>query len=171
MTKNTSRKMRLLTRYFSANLLFAMIVLPLFSVAQEKKIEADLAPFRDTLDGAIDLSNYLINMHGFVPVPQIITQPALGNFGLAFAAVFITPNKHQEKGKYTAPNITAAFGGYTLNKSWMTGVFRMATLPKRKLKYRLGGGYASLNLDFYRTIGNLGEQAFSFNFKTVLYFF
>ena len=50
----------------------------------------------DTLDQKLDFSRYLIEMHGFIPWPSIISEPAVGNFGLAMALVFISP-KESEK--------------------------------------------------------------------------
>ena len=44
----------------------------------------------DTLDHKLDFSRYLIDMHGFIPWPSLISEPALGNFGLAMALVFIS---------------------------------------------------------------------------------
>ena len=52
---------------------------------------------KDTLDHQLDMSDYLINMHGFVPWPVIISEPSLGSFGLALAIVFISPKKSAKK--------------------------------------------------------------------------
>ena len=45
--------------------------------------------FKDSLDGAFDFSNFLMEVNGFVPVPYIITEPAVGGFGGALGLVFI----------------------------------------------------------------------------------
>src|SRR5215218_11211761 len=45
---------------------------------------------KDSLDAKFDLSDYIIDANGFVPVPYIITEPALGGFGGALFPVFIT---------------------------------------------------------------------------------
>lgn len=125
------------------------------------------AILKDTLDGKLDASRFLIEANGFIPVPQIITEPSLGYFGMLFAPVFIQPNKYAKKGEYVPPNITLAFIGYTANNSWMLGGMRIAHLPQYGLKYRFGTAYTSLNLDFYRTLPGVGEQEFAFNFKTL----
>ncbi len=41
-----------------------------------------MAMMRDTLDGKLGFSSFLIDAHGFVPVPMIITEPAIGGFGI-----------------------------------------------------------------------------------------
>lgn len=122
---------------------------------------------KDTLDGKLDASRFLIEANGFIPMPQIITEPSLGYFGLVFAPIFIHPNKYAKKGEYVPPNITLGFVGYTANNSWMIGGMRIAHLPQYGLKYRIGAGYTSLNLDFYREIPQLGEREFEFNFKSI----
>jgi hypothetical protein len=51
---------------------------------QKKRIS-----LKDSLDGAFDVSDYVIEANGFVPVPYIITEPALGGFGGALIPIFI----------------------------------------------------------------------------------
>ena len=80
--------------------------------------------FRDAQDGYFDLGDFVINSHGFIPVPIIITEPALGYFGGGLMPVFIKPNKPREKnGKsyYTPPDITSILGAGTLNSTWAVG--------------------------------------------------
>lgn len=47
--------------------------------------------FKDSLDHKIDLSDWVISANGFIPVPIIITEPALGGFGGLLAAAFVKP--------------------------------------------------------------------------------
>lgn len=126
--------------------------------------------FRDTLDGKFDASKFLIEADGFLPLVQLITEPALGNIGVMVAPVFIKPNKYQKEGEYVPPNVTSAFAGYTANKTWLVGALRRASLPKVGMKYRVGVGYGSVNLDYYRDIQGIGEQKFGFNFKVTTIF-
>lgn len=150
-------------------MLFLTIVFNAFlGLAQDKQlIKADrFAIFRDTLDNKLDASKWLIEANGFIPVPQIITEQALGGLGLMLAPVFIKPNKHQEQGKHMPPDITAAFAGYTVNNTWGIGALRMASLPQYGLKYRVGLAHANVNMDFYRTLPTIGEKKFPFNFES-----
>src|SRR6476660_8427385 len=55
-------------------------------------IAQDKRTLKDSLDGAFDLSDWVLTAHGFIPVPMLITEPALGGFGGALMAVFITRN-------------------------------------------------------------------------------
>ena len=134
--------------------------------AQQKK-EKNF--FKDSLDGKFDISCFLIDAHGFVPVPLIITEPALGGFGGALAAVFLKKKQPlpDAKGKavFTPPDITAAMAGYTANGSWFAAAARIGTIVNKKIKYRLVGGYADVNISLYRSLPSSGEKEFKFNFK------
>jgi len=55
------------------------------SNAQESR--KPFAAFRDSLDRAFDISNFLLDKKGFLIVPEIITEPAVG-FGVAGAAIY-----------------------------------------------------------------------------------
>jgi len=130
---------------------------------EAKKQKLNMGVFKDSLDGKLDMSDFLIHYHGFIPVIGLITEPALGDIGFMVTPVFIQPNKYQEKGKYTPPNITLGFVGYTANKTWGFGAIRIASLPKYHLKYRVGAVYGDVNMDFYRNLPLVGERQFSFN--------
>ena len=126
------------------------------------------ALLKDTLDGKFDFSSFLIDAKGFIPVPFIITEPAVGGFGLAVVPMFLTPKKRPEGYKgYIAPDITAGFAMYTVNKSWMLGGMRIGSIPAKGLKYRIGAGIGDLNLSFYRDVTDKGEKEFAFSVKTV----
>lgn len=122
----------------------------------------------DTLDHQLDFSRYLIDMHGFIPWPSIISEPALGDFGIAMAMVFISPKANaRAKANYVFPDITAVAGMWTLNNSWGVAAIRQGTFPKARMRYRIAGGYAPLNVEFYRTINTelTGERSRSFLFN------
>lgn len=149
------------------NVCFLILFTGILSVqvlSQEKKFN-----LKDTLDNKLDLSDYVINMHGFVPYPVIISEPALGNFGGALALVFISPKKSAKAGeKFHFPDITAAAGMYTLNNSWAAGLFRQGSFPSLGMRYQVATGYADINLNFYRELPNVGEKEFLFNLKPVI---
>ncbi|HRZ20242.1 MAG TPA: hypothetical protein P5184_01150, partial [Bacteroidales bacterium] len=99
----------------------------------------------DTLDHKLDWSRYLIEMHGFIPWPSIVSEPALGDFGLAMALVFISPKASAKaKANYTFPDITGVAGMWTLNDSWGVAALRQGSFPKARMRYRIAAGYAPL---------------------------
>jgi hypothetical protein len=108
--------------------------------AQKKKLS-----FKDSVDKKFDMSDYIIDLHGFIPVPILITEPALGGFGGGIAPVFIRKNNPyidtvDGKVKVTpvSPNITGGVGLYTVNGTWFTALFKGGTLVKSRIKYRMG---------------------------------
>ena len=46
--------------------------------------------YLDSLDHKFDMSDILIDAKGFIPVPIIVTEPALGGLGGGIVPVFIT---------------------------------------------------------------------------------
>src|SRR4030095_14299551 len=89
---------------------------------------------KDSLDGKLDLSDFIIDANGFVPIPYIITEPAFGGFGGALAPVFIKkrpPYVDTIKGRVqktpVAPDITGGLGLYTANHTWGLMGFRSGT--------------------------------------------
>ncbi|TDO83747.1 surface antigen-like protein [Flavobacterium chryseum] len=130
---------------------------------------------KDSLDGAFDLSDYIIYAHGFIVVPTIITEPALGGIGGAIVPVFL--KKHEpvidENGKkrFINPDITGAIGMYTENKSLFVGAFRSGSLIKPKILYRVMAGYGDMNLSFYNNnLPSGNDQEFKLNFKSTAFY-
>jgi hypothetical protein len=129
---------------------------------------------KDSLDGRFDMSDYIIEANGFVPVPYIITEPALGGFGGALIPIFIKkrpPYLDSINGKLVrtpvAPDVTGGFGMYTVNNTWGAAAFRSGTIVKSRIKYLIGGAYMNINMSFYKTFGQLGEKELAFNMKMV----
>ncbi|SFC59642.1 BamA/TamA family outer membrane protein [Flavobacterium phragmitis] len=154
------------------NILFSLLVLLSFNSLNAQKYHISV---KDSLDGAFDLSDYIIYAHGFIVVPTIITEPALGNIGGALVPIFL--KKHapiiDEDGKkrFINPDITGGIGMYTGNKSWMAGAFRSATLIKPRILYRVAAGYGDVNLSFYaNNRPNLPDQEFKLNFRSTIFY-
>jgi hypothetical protein len=154
--------------FLSAILLFASQV----ASAQSKPDMKAL--LKDSLDGKFDFSDFLITTPGgFIPVPAIITEPALGSFGLVIAPVFIKKRPPAVSNRNgitklisTPPDISGGALMYTANNSYAAFAFRTATLLKPMIRYRAGGGYANINLNFYRTGLDGVERKYGLNFKT-----
>ena len=82
--------------------------------------------FRDSTDNKFDVSKWMTQLHGFLPLPSIITEPAVG-YGGMLNVVFFHPTKESidkestGKKQLALPSMTLAGGLYTQNKTW--GVF------------------------------------------------
>lgn len=158
----------------SRALMFHWVLILLLGVCSSLAGQKKSVSLKDSLDGAFDLSDYIIDAHGFVPVPLIITEPALGGFGGALIPVFIKkrpPYIDSVKGGIlktpVPPDITGGLLLYTVNNSHVLSAFRSGTFIKPRIKYLAGGAYAYINMSFYRTIEGLGEKEFKINIKTV----
>lgn len=130
--------------------------------------------FKDSLDHKIDLSDWVIKSKGFIPIPYLITEPALGGIGGALVPVFIKPNTpylDSIDGRLVKtrakPNLLALGGAYTANGTWLVAGGTAGTIKKWRANYRFGGGYANVNMNFYHTFQNGKEGSFEFNIKTV----
>lgn len=145
-----------------------------FSLMGTAQLPMKKVSLKDSLDGAIDLSDYIIHANGVVPVPIIITEPALGGFGIGFIPVYLKKRPayvDSIKGKVVttpvAPDITGAAGIYTINGTWLAAGFRQGTLIKSRIKYIVAAGYADINMSYYKTFSQLGEKEFEFSIKTI----
>lgn len=154
--------MRKATRIF-----FILII----AIAFKSKAQVN---FKDSLDGKLDLSDWVQNVHGFIPIPSLITEPAFGNIGGALFPVFIksnTPYIDTINGKIITervkPNIYGVGGAYTANKTWLVGGAWFGVIKKWRAQYRIAAGYADLNIEYYKTISDSVEQSFEFNFITI----
>lgn len=129
---------------------------------------------KDSLDGAFDLSDYIIYAHGFIVVPTLITEPALGGIGGAIVPIFL--KKHapviDENGKkrFVDPDITGAMGMYTGNKSWVAGAFRAGSFIKSRIMYRVGAGYGDVNMSFYENLPSGNDKEIDLNFKSFVFY-
>ena len=64
------------------------------------------ARFLDPDDGQLDLSYFLENPRGFLPVPIVVTEPAVG-YGGGFAGMFLRPREEAGEEGWARPNISA----------------------------------------------------------------
>lgn len=109
--------------------------------------------FFDEEDGWLDMSDWVLqNTAGFMPLPIIITEPALGA-GLGAAALFFHPPKEGARKEvatdFVLPSISAVAGAYTSNDSWFLGGGHFGTFKRDTIRYTGGAGYASINLKYY----------------------
>ena len=128
-----------------------LLLTPLNSSAQKKQ-----RALIDTLDNALDVSYYLNNLHGFLPVIAPITEPAVG-YGAAVAGVFFIPKKTDSK-KFQMPDVVGAAGGLTQNGTWFVGAGYAGFWKGDRIRYRGGLGYADISLKFYGIGGGILEK-------------
>jgi Omp85 superfamily domain len=119
-----------------------------------------LKGFEDPDDGQLDLSEWLLDRKGFLPVPIIITEPAVGFGGGLFATFFResireSASRKSEDGRLTPPDIYAIGGAATENGTWMGAAGGMVSFDDDRYRWRGGLARVNVNLDFYGYGGNL----------------
>lgn len=114
--------------------------------------------FRDPDDGAFDLSEWLLDRKGFLPVPVLITEPAIG-YGGGVAALFFRESLREgaAAGRKSPPDIYGAVAAGTENGTRLGAAFGMKTFGEGLWRWRGGVGRPDINIDFYGAGGDLGS--------------
>ena len=121
--------------------------------------------FKDPEDGAFDASEYLLDHRGALPVPIIITEPAVGyGGGLALAWFSESIRDAAQRaaasgGRLAPPDIYGAMLAGTENGTKVGGAGARMTFDQGRWLYRGAGAAMNVNLDFYGVGGNLGRSA------------
>ncbi|MGI9261305.1 MAG: BamA/TamA family outer membrane protein, partial [Woeseiaceae bacterium] len=118
--------------------------------------------FKDPDDGRFDASAFLAdNAYGFLPMPIIITDPAVDG-GLGLVGLFFHETDEQKEKRLEAlrnsengsqflltPSVSAVAGATTGNDSWFVGGGHMGFFRQGRIRYMGGTGYGDVNLDFF----------------------
>ena len=138
--------------------------------------------FTDPSDGMFDVSDWLAERKGFFPVPIVITEPAVG-YGGGLALVFLhdpfagkvaegetfDPQAKDARGRLVPPSISAVFGAYTQNDTWVAGGGHLGIWKNDTIRYTGGVLVGSINMDFYG-LGAGKDTAVAFNLETTVLF-
>jgi len=124
--------------------------------------------FKDPEDGAFDASNYLLDYRGVLPVPILITEPAVG-YGGGIAAAWFSESirdkaaRVQPGGRLTPPNILVAGAFATENGTRGGGAGARLSFDEDRWRYRGGAAAMKVNLDFFGIGG--GDFALAYTLK------
>jgi len=110
--------------------------------------------FRSTEDGWFDVSGFLDEQYGFLPVALPITEPAVG-YGAGGGLTFISKPLGQVASEYDRPNVTMIGGFGTENGTWGAMAGDMRNWLDGRMQTLVGLLYSSVNLDFY----GIGEDS------------
>ena len=115
--------------------------------------------FTDPKDGKLDASEWLLERKGFLPVPILITEPAVG-YGAGAALLFFRESigeavaRASASDRLTPPDIYGVALAATENGTKVGGAFGMVTFGEQRWRYRGGIARPDVNLDFYGTNGS-----------------
>jgi len=107
-----------------------------------------LARFFDPEDGQLDLSYFLENARGFLPIPIVITEPAIG-YGGGLAGMFVRPRKEAGSEGWARPNLSAVGGFATENGTKGAFAADASRWLEGRLRTTVGAATGKVNLDFY----------------------
>jgi len=125
-----------------------------------------LADFLDPEDGQLDLSEWLLDRKGVLPVPIVITEPAVG-FGGGVMGLFFRESlrdaagRQREGERMVPPDIYGIGGAGTENGTWAGAAGGMVTSRDGRYRWRGGVARMSANLDFYGLGGHLEAQRYN----------
>jgi len=136
-----------------------------YQLSAQKKQKA----FIDTLDNALDVSYYLSNLNGLLPIVSPITEPAVG-YGAVAAGLFFIEKKEKKEKKFQIPDIAAVAGGYTESATWFAGGGYIGFWKDDRIRYRGVFGYGDIKLKYY---GNgsefLANHPAKFNIHSIFF--
>jgi len=121
---------------------FVLLFTPAAVAQKEGKTKLSL---RDSLDHAIDMSDFLLNKQGVLVVPTLITEPSVG-YGVAGGAVYFHSAYTKKHGP---PSMSGIMGGATQNGTWFGGLFHVGYWNQDRIRYMGAVARMSLNVSFY----------------------
>ena len=151
-----------MTHHMRTKCLFTAVVLAACLYSSVVSAESFWSQFVDPDDKRFDASNFLAdNAYGFLPVPIIITDPAVDG-GLGMVGLFFHESDEEKERRLEAlrtsdqgarflipPSVSAAAVAATGNDSWFAGGGHMGFFKQGRIRYMVGGGYGDVNLDFF----------------------
>jgi len=159
----------------------ALLVFVLASGTPAWSDDSFFGQFIDPKDGMLDNSQVLAKRTGFLPVPIVISEPAVG-YGLGAALTFFherqsgDPEDEPPRDIYgdpmlsLPPSVSLVAGAATENGSWLVGGGHLGFYREDSLRYEGFVGYASLNLTFFGLGRNpaLENKSADFNIEGLL---
>lgn len=128
-----------------------------------QRSESNSSSFFDTKDGMLDASEYLSQAYGFMPVPTIITEPAVG-YGLGFGLIYLHDGfigKKSAAGRRIPTSISGIVGLGTQNGTKFGGAFHIGYWLDDTIRTISFVGYANVNVDVFAR----NNRALSTNIK------
>ncbi|SNR74910.1 Surface antigen [Lutibacter agarilyticus] len=103
--------------------------------------------FRDPEDGAFDLSQFLLEANGVLPIVIPITEPAVG-YGGGLALLYFHKRKKKYE-TYVPPSVSGVVGLYTENKTWGAGAFHSHIFGENRVRTITAIFKPNVNIKYY----------------------
>jgi len=148
------------------NLIYRISILLFYFCYLNSSAQKKLPLFKDVKDNQFDVSNFLNSTAGFLPVPIIITEPAVGYGGGLILAYFHKKKKGDSRPLGLSPTITFGGGAYTDNGTWAGFLGHKGSYHKDNIRYLGVAGYVSPNLTFYGSaLAGITDRKYEFNMQ------
>jgi hypothetical protein len=141
-------------RLFTALVLSSFFLSPLYYAddinlvdTNQTRIEEKSLLISDE-DGMLDASEYLATKYGFMPVPILITEPAVG-YGGGLALLFLHDTFASTAERKSPPSISAIMGAVTENGTWFGGAMHMGYWQEDTIRSTTAAMYMNVNSNFY----------------------
>ena len=124
--------------------------------------------FKDPRDGRMDASRWLLERRGFLPIPVIITEPAVGyGGGIALAFFHRKPPAPGAEQSFAPPSVTGVMGAATENGTKLGGFGHLGIWRNNTVRYTGALGAMDINLTFYggENFPRLDENGIGYNMK------
>lgn len=136
--------------------------------------------FVDPMDGKFDVSNWLLEKKGFLPVPIITSDPAIG-YGGGAALLFFHESESDEEASDESdkdaplslpPSVSFAAGFYTESESWAGAGGHFGSWKDDSIRYIGALGGVSLNMKYYGAglSSDANQNPFSFSLDGLFLF-
>ncbi|WP_168796599.1 BamA/TamA family outer membrane protein [Cognatitamlana onchidii] len=113
-------------------------------------------------DGAIDASGFLNSTTGFLPVPILITEPAVG-YGGGLAIAYFHKKRDDKEAKGLSPTVSVLAGALTENGTWLAAIAHQGSYAKDRIRYLGFFGYLAPKLAVYFGPNDILEGKFNFD--------
>lgn len=120
--------------------------------AEKVKKDRPKVSLRAPETGAVDISDLIYNAHGFMPIPIVVTEPAVG-YGGGLALLYLRPQK-KKYNRYVPPDIYGVAGLGTQNKTWLAAVIAFKVWGPDKIRYLSAIAKPTIHIKYY---GNNNE--------------
>ena len=129
-------------------LLILILVSTLQSAEETPTTQEEVDLFTSEEDGAFDISEYLATKYGFMPVPMIITEPAVG-YGGGASLLFLHESLASSLHRKSPPSISGVAAIATENGTWAGGAFHMGFWNEDTIRSTTAAGLMNVNIDFF----------------------
>lgn len=90
---------------------WAVLIAVLLTSYDKAEAQTKKGTFRDTIDNAFDISKFLLELNGFLPIISPITEPAVGYGTIGVGVYFISKEEQQGQG-FQMPDNVGGGGGF-----------------------------------------------------------